>query len=274
MTNTAILSGSLYFKITRALTYFLLTIGLVGCTGEGLRIGVMQGPDTEFLQFVKTIVLKEHGVRIKIVKFSDHQLLNKALHEGGLDANIFQHQLYLQEALKDKKYNLTAIGKTFIYPMGVYSCKFTHLEDIQRHATIAIPSDPTNQSRALRLLEKSGLIKLDIDSGTLVTPKSVRYNPKELQFKIIEATQLSHALQEDVDLAVIPSNYAVAVGLYPKEHALFIENQASYNPYATLIVVREADKTRKALQQLASAYRDEEVLAYAHQMFKDGAIPT
>jgi D-methionine transport system substrate-binding protein len=264
-------SRRLHLKVRRFVTGLLLAASLTGCGPSDLRVGTISGPETELMHLVKTVALQDYGLRIKIVEFKDYRLLNTALNDGGLDVNIFQHQPYLTEELKSTKYRLISIGKTFIYPMGIYSYKFTHLGDIKKRSIVAIPHDPTNKARALRLLEKAGLIKLDIDAGFLVTPKAIRYNPKELQFKMLDAAQLTQVLQKDIDIAVINANYAILAELYANQHALFVEDKRAL--YANLIVVRESDRDREPLKQLVAAYQDEEVLAHAKAIFKDQAIP-
>jgi D-methionine transport system substrate-binding protein len=259
-----------YKKLIPILYCSVLCLMLAGCKAPGLKVGTVSGPETELMKKVKAVALQEYGLRVKIVEFSDYHLLNTALQEGGLNANMFQHQAYLEEELKYKGYRLVGIAKTFIYPMGIYSHTLTHLKDLKKGATVAIPNDPTNEGRALRLLEQAGLIKLDVDVGFLATPQAIRYNPKALKFKTLDAAQLIRTLSE-VDIAVINTTYSVLADLYPSRDALFTENAQS--PYVNLLVVREEDKDNDQLKKLASVFQDEEILMHAKLIFKSQAIP-
>jgi D-methionine transport system substrate-binding protein len=259
---------------------FVLSIGLIvlGAWHQmksepaaiDLRVGTVSGPETELMQLAKKIAKEKYNLNIQIIEFNDYHFLNRALHEGSLDANVFQHEPYLQEEKKHAHYELAILGKTFIYPMGLYSKKWKNLKTLPEGAVIAIPNDPTNEGRALLLLEKSGLIQLNATDGFLATPQSICHNPKNLKFKEIEAAQLIRALS-DVDLAAINTNYAVLADLYPTRSALFAEDKNS--AYANLIVVREKDRNNKKLNQLVEVFRDEQILILAKQLFKSQAIP-
>lgn len=235
-----------------------------------LRVGTISGPETQLVKLVQQIAWEKHQLRIKIVEFSDYHFPNKALHEGRLDANIFQHQAYLEQEKQHNPYRFSVIGKTFTYPMGVYSKRFKTIKQLKENAVVAIPNDPTNEGRALLLLEKAGCIQLDPNAGFLATPRSIRHNPKKLKFKEIEAAQLVRTLP-DVDIAVINTNYAVSAGLYPTRDALFAEDKDS--PYANLIVVNEKDKEHKNLHILVKLFEDDRVIHLAKVLFKSQAIP-
>lgn len=253
----------------RLLIASLVAFSLTGCSHK-LRVGTISGPETKVMKLVKTTALQDHKLSIKLVEFSDYHLLNTALNDGGIDVNVFQHRPFLEEELRQTEYNLVPIGKTFIYPMGIYSRKLKQLKNIQKHAIVGISNDPANSTRSLRLLEKTGLIKLDIDLGEFATLDSIRYNPKDLQFKLLSPAKLEAALRKELDIAVMPTNYAIRAGLYPDEQALFVEKPDP--AYANLIVVRGEDKDNKDLEKLVQTCQDEEVVAYANTVFKGYAI--
>lgn len=261
--------------IFTALLGCVLTIGLAGCnrldnTHRPLRVGVVSGPEADLLKVAKNLLEKQHGVLIKVIEFSDYHLINAALHDGSLDANMFQHQPYLEIELQHKHYPFFIMGKTFYYPSGIYASKLKNLAQLQPGALVAIANDPTNEGRALLLLEKAGLIKLNPAVGFLATPKAIQYNPKNLRFKELDAAQLTRALQ-DVDIAVINTNYAVLAKLYPSRDALFTEDK--YSPYANVVVVREKDKDKPQLKQLVAALHAAEVVEAANSLFQGEAIP-
>jgi D-methionine transport system substrate-binding protein len=195
---------------------------------------------------------------------------NTALNDGSIDANMFQHKPYLNEIVKTRHYNLVAIGKTFIYPMGIYSRKYISLQKVPVNAIVAIPNDPSNEARALLLLSKAGLIQLRSGANIRATTMDVTSNPKNLQIKVLDAAQLPRVLP-DVDLAVINTNYAIPANLTPTKDALFIEDASS--PYANIVVVRKKDKNDPRFKQLLSALHSKDVLLEAERLFKGQAIP-
>jgi D-methionine transport system substrate-binding protein len=234
-----------------------------------IKVGTISGPETELMSVAKTVAKKKYNLDIKIVEFTDYTMPNAALSDGSLDANIFQHKPYLDAAIKAKGYKLVAIGKTFVYPVGIYSTKVKRISNVPDNAIVAIPNDPSNEARALLLLSKAGLITLKPGAGTTATSIDVLGNPKHLQFKELDAAQLPRVLP-DVTLAVINTNYAVTAGLYPNKDAIFVEDKTS--PYVNLIVVRAADANNPKLKELVEAFQSPEVLAKAQELFKGQAV--
>jgi D-methionine transport system substrate-binding protein len=119
-----------------------------GDTSNQIKIGTIAGPDTELLEAAKNVAAKKYDLNLKIVQFTDYVLPNQALADGSIDANMFQHLPYLEETIAAKGYQLSPIGKTFIFPMGIYSKKIKHLNELKTNAIVAIPNDPSNEARA------------------------------------------------------------------------------------------------------------------------------
>ena len=233
-----------------------------------LVIGTIAGPETDVLMVAKKIAAEKYGLRIKIIEFTDYNLPNEALADGSLDANVYQHLPYLDAAVLAHHYPFKAIGKTFIYPMGIYSHKWTTLNALPSHALIAIPNDPSNERRALILLEKAGLITLTPQqTGTL---SDVISNPKHITFKELDAAQLPRVLN-DVDLALINTTYALPAGLNPLKDALYREGKDS--EYANLVVINEHTQKIKQLNDFLKALQTKEVQDAAKELFGDAAIP-
>lgn len=252
----------------------IFLFGLLGCSQpvnpSVVRVGTIAGPETKLVEAAKEVAQKKYGIDIEIIEFTDYAMPNTALNDGSIDANVFQHQPYLDAVIKNKNYALVAIGKTFIYPVGIYSKTIKHISDVKNGATIAIPNDPSNEARALLLLEKTGLITLKKDAGTNATRIDIISNPKNLDIKELDAAQLPRAM-DDVTLAIINSNYAVSAGLSPEKEAIFLENR--HSPYANLIVVRQNDEHNPKLNSLVAALHSEPVLKMAKELFNGGAIP-
>ena len=249
-----------------------LSILLFGCADKPnptlLVIGTMAGPETELVEVAQTIAQARYGLTIKIIEFSDYNLPNAALQDGTLDINIFQHLPYLQESIQAHHYAIEPIGKTFLYPMAIYSQKISSIKAIPTSAVVAIPNDPSNEARALLLLQNAGLIQLKhTHSATLY---DIKHNPHHYQFRELDAAQLPRVLA-DVDIAVINTNFAIPAGLNPKRDALFTEDKSS--PYANLIVVKQSSSKKEQIHELIEALHSQAVLDKAKNIFAGAAIP-
>ena len=235
-----------------------------------IKIGTIAGPETELVETAKEVAANQYDLNIEIVQFNDYAMPNEALADGSIDANVFQHKPYLDESIAARGYPLVVIGKTFIYPMAIYSDKVKNLSQLPDKAIIAIPNDPSNEARALLLLQDAKLITLKPNAGVNATVTDIASNPKQLQFKEIDAAQLTRVLN-DVDAAVINTNYAMLANLMPKRNGLFVEKSSS--PYANLIVVRSKDRNNEQLQNLVKALHSKPVEQRAKTLFKGQAIP-
>lgn len=269
----------LFVKCTpiKSLLITVLTCGfliLTGCEpkvrGESeILIGTIAGPETDLMMVAKNVAESKYHLSIKIITFEDYVIPNTALAEGDIDANLFQHQPYLDIVVSNKNYPITSIAKTFIYPMGIYSKKLTHIESLKPNAKIGIPNDPSNAARALRLLAKANLITVPDLNDIKLTPKSITKNPLNLKFVEMGAAQLPRSL-DDLDAAVINTNFALPAGLIPKKDALFLESKDS--PYANILVVRTQEKDAEKFKKLIHAIHDPLVVAKAQALFQDQAI--
>jgi D-methionine transport system substrate-binding protein len=242
-----------------------------------IKVGTISGPETQLMQVAQQVAQQKYGLKVSIVEFTDYNLPNQALADGSIDINMFQHQPYLTASINAHQYNIVPVAKTFIYPMGIYSQKITRLSALSKNAIVGIPNDPTNEARALLLLQKARLIQLAPHVSITATPQDIIKNSKKLQFKELDAAQLPRVLP-DVDIAVINSNYALAAGLNPKKHgkkvssqdAIYLEGKDSN--YANLFVVRTADKDNPKVKQLINAFQSPEVLVAAQGIFNGDAI--
>lgn len=232
---------------------------------EKIVVGATPVPHSEILEQIKPLLL-EKGYELEIKEFTDYVMPNLALEDGDLDANFFQHIPYLIEFNNNKKTDLVDTVKVHIEPMGVYSKTLKSLADIPEGASIAVPNDPTNESRALEVLANAGLITLkDVD---LKTKLDIAENPKNLKIKEIDAPQLPRVL-DDVDAAVINTNYALPAGLNPVKDALAMESKDS--PYANIIVVKRGKENDPKTKALNEAITSEEVRAFIKNKYQ-GAI--
>ena len=254
----------------RHLLVLALSFALLACgkpDPNTLIVGTIAGPETELVDVAQKVAQERYGLTIKIIEFSDYNLPNEALMDGTLDANVYQHLPYLNAASAAHGYHFDVIGKTFVYPTGLYSAKIKTLRALPKNALIALPNDPSNEARALLLLQKAGLITLKKSKST--TLSRIARNPKKLRFKELDAAQLPRILA-DVDAAVINTSFAIPAGLKPSRDALFLENKDS--PYTNLIVVRRDNGKQAQLDLLVKALNSKEVKEKAQALFGDAAI--
>lgn len=233
-----------------------------------IKVGATPVPHAEILEFVKPLLAKE-GYTLEIKEFNDYVLPNTALQDGEIDANFFQHVPYLQKMNQEKKLSLDYTVKVHLEPMGVYSSKIKDLKDLKDKAVIAIPNDPTNGARALRVLESAGLIKLK--AGELVSKLDITENPKKIDIKELDAPQLPRTLT-DVDAAVINTNFAVEAKLNPLKDALAIESKDS--PYANVLAVRAADKEKASIKALSKVLTSPEVKQFIEEKYNGNILPS
>lgn len=263
-----------------------LAIGLVGCgasksddnTGSAsedktITIGVSPVPHKEIVEQIVPD-LEAEGYTVKILEFTDYVTPNTSLAEGDLDANYFQHIAFLNQTNESKGLDLTYTAAIHLEPLAAYSKTLTDLKDIKDGATVAIPNDPSNEARALKLLEKAGLIKLK--DGELVTPKDITENTKKLKFEELEAAQLPRVLDE-VDIAIINGNYALEAGLNPSKEALAIEDadaEAAQN-YRNILAVKKGTENSEKIKALTKALTSDKVKNFIEEKYSDGTvIPT
>ncbi|MFC4275897.1 MetQ/NlpA family ABC transporter substrate-binding protein [Achromobacter aloeverae] len=236
---------------------------------DKLVIAATQVPHAEILEFVKPTLARE-GVDLDIKVFSDYVQPNLQTADKQVDANFFQHKPYLDTFNKDRGTHLVPVAAVHVEPFGAYSRKIKKVADLKDGATVAIPNDPSNSGRALLLLARQGLITLKDPSNIQATSLDVATNPKHLKFRELEAAMLPRSL-DDVDLALINTNYALEAGLVPTRDALFIEGADS--PYANLIVAREDNKGSPALAKLVQALHTHEVKKFILEKYKGAVVP-
>ncbi|CCG41869.1 MetQ/NlpA family ABC transporter substrate-binding protein [Magnetospirillum molischianum] len=260
--------------MTRLRTFLGAALILAGSgfaqAAEPLKIGVSTGPYTEILEFAAKVHKEKTGADIKVVEFSDYTQPNAALAQGDIDFNNFQHKPYLDNQIKTRGYDLVAVERSIVVPLGIYSKKVTELADLKEGASVAIPNDPANGARALLLLQQAGQIKLDPKSGIGATPIDIVENPKKLKVKEIDAAQLPRSL-DDVDAAAVPLNYAVAAGINPKS-ALFREGLDTN--WGLWFVTQTKRKDDPAIRSFIASYRSPEVKAFIEKRFDGSIIPT
>ncbi|MGN1097779.1 MAG: MetQ/NlpA family ABC transporter substrate-binding protein, partial [Clostridia bacterium] len=199
---------------------------------------------------------------------------NTSLADGGLDANYFQHQPYLTEFNEKNGTDIVSIASVHYEPFAIYPGKTASLEELADGAVVSVPNDPSNEARALNLLEAAGLITLKEGVGLEATVNDIVDNPKNLKIMEIEAAQLPRALP-DVDIAVINGNYAIDAGLSVANDAIFVEDKTSEAAqlYANILAVRAEDADNEALLKVAEVLTSDAARKFIEETYDGGVIP-
>ena len=264
-----------------------LTLSLAACSGNNssstadnsssdasstmIRVGASPSPHAEILEFAKD-QLAAKGYELEIVEFTDYVMPNVALYEGDLDANFFQHTPYLDNYNEQNGTDLVSACKVHFEPMGLYSETLTSVSDVEEGSKVGVPNDPTNEARALNLLEAQGLIKLREGAGLNATPLDIEENPLNLEFVELEAAQLPRNLSEFA-IAAINGNYAIEAGILDKVIVNEAADSESAQEYANILAVRngelETDKTKALVEALTS----DETREFINTQYEDQFIP-
>lgn len=235
-----------------------------------LVIGTSAGPYADQVKLGIKPVLEKQGYKVKVVEFNDYIQPNFALAEGSLDANAFQHIIYLTKFSTENKLPLSELIKVPTAPIAIYSKKHTSLNQVKEGTTVALPNDPTNQARALVLLDQLGWIKLRANFDPIrASEKDIADNIKKIKLIPLEAAQLPRSLQ-DTDYSFVNGNFALASGL--KLSDALAREKISAN-YQNLVAIRTADKGKTWVKDLEAAYRSREFLEATNKHFAGFSKP-
>lgn len=221
-------------------------------------------------KLVKKLAAKQN-IDIKIVKFNDYVQPNIALNNGDLNLNAFQTIIYFDAFKKQHHENLSAIGTTAIWPMGIYSDKVKSVKDIKNGDQIIVPNDATNLGRALALLQKAGLIKLSSSFNGTQGLNAITKNPKHLKITPVNAGQTPRGLK-DATAAIINCDMAIDAGLNPTKDPIFRED-ASNKAYINIIAAQTKDKNNPAYQKIVKIYHSKKVTNFIKKQYKGAAVP-
>ena len=261
-------------KFIAPLLVGVLAFAIAGCgtntnqssqTPKEIKIGATAGPHAQVAEAVAKEA-KKQGIDLKVVEFSDYVTPDKALADGDIQLNAYQHVPFMENFNKQNGSKLVAIGKTILMPMGLYSNSVHSAADVPEGAIVAIPNDPTNGGRGLALLAKAGLITLKDGVGFKATVADITSNPKNLQIQELEAAQLPRSL-DDVVVAAIPMNYVQSAGLNVEKQGFFLEPKDE--PLAVMILaVRDQDKDNETYKKIADIYKSDAIKQFINDTFK------
>ncbi|WP_329009729.1 MetQ/NlpA family ABC transporter substrate-binding protein [Streptomyces sp. NBC_01601] len=273
MRNTAKLT-------TAVLAAGALALGLSACgSGNGsadadgpLIVAASPTPHAEILDFVSKNLAKKAGLDLQVKEFTDYITPNTATENGSVGANYFQNQPYLDDFNKKRGTHIVPVVTVHLEPLGLYSHKVKKVDDLKSGATVAVPNDAVNEARALKLLAANKLITLKDGVGSEATPADIAKNPKNLQFKEVEAAQTPRSL-DDVDAAVVNGNYAISSGLKPAKDAIALES-AKNSPYGNFLAVKKGDENDPRVKKLAKLLTSPEVKKFIEDKYQGSVIPS
>jgi D-methionine transport system substrate-binding protein len=269
-------------KILGFATTVLLTAALAACgtgsnssssdsttasSGENTKlvVGASVTPHAEILEQAKPL-LAEEGIDLEIQTFDDYILPNKALENGDIDANYFQHIPYLNKQIADNGYDFVNAGAIHIEPMGLYSQRIDDIADLADGATVITSNSESDWGRILTILQDADLITLKdgVDTET-ATFDDIAENPKNLEFKHdIDPSLLATAYQNDeADLVAINANFAFGIDLTPVDDSVLLE--ADNSPYVNVIAVRKGDENTDKIKKLVEVLHSDEIKDFVDQ---------
>ena len=219
--------------------------------------------------------LAEEGIKVELVSFADYTIPNQALNDGEIDLNAFQHYAYFNDEISNKGYDLVSIGDTYISAMNIYSTNISNVKEVKKGDKVAIPNDPSNGGRALKVLEAAGLIKVRPEAGDSPSVADIVDNPLSLEIVEVDAGSI-YSLLPDVACAVINGNYAIDFGLNPGSDYIFKDDPAIYSTksFVNLIAARTADKDNELYKKVVDTYQSAIVEEVYKNNFKGSYLPT
>ena len=239
-----------------------------------IKVGFAGDSDYQIWNPIVSNLAKE-GITVELVTFADYTIPNQALNDGEIDLNAFQHYAYFNDEVSNKGYKLTAIANTYISAMNIYSKKIKSVSEVKKGDKVAIPNDPSNEGRALKVLEAAGLIKVKPEAGDTPSVSDIIENPLGLNILAVEIGSVPSYLPE-VACAVINAHVAIDFGLNPGSDYIFQDNPSIYsgNAFVNLIASRTEDKDKEIYKKIIKAYQSEAVEEIYANNFKGSYLPT
>ena len=270
-----------FLKILIILTIALLGVfAIISCEKSSnkesnvVRVGFYTDSEYQIWNPVVSNLAKE-GITIELVSFANTRMPNQALNNGDIDLNAFQHHAYLNDEVSNLGYDIVAIADTYISAMNIYSKNISNVSELKKGDKVAIPNDPSNEGRALKVLEAAGLIKVKPEVGDLPSISDIIENPLGLNILAVEIGSVPSYLPE-VACAVINAHVAIDFGLNPGSDYIFQDNPSIYsgNAFVNLIAARTEDKDKEIYKKIIKAYQSEAVEEIYANNFKGSYLPT
>ena len=252
---------------------------LVGCgstkaaDSKVITIAASPTPHSEILEEAKPL-LAAKGYDLQITVFEDYVIPNEVVESGEFTANYIQHLPYLNSFNEEKGTHIASVGEIHYEPFGIYPGTKSSLDDIAEGDVIAVPNDTTNEARALLLLQDNGIIKLTDDAGLTATVNDIVENPFNVEFKELEAAQVSRVVSE-VAYVVLNGNYALEAGYVVSKDALAYEKSDSEaaKTYVNIIAVKEGNEDNEGVKELVEILKSDEIKKFINDKYEGAVIP-
>lgn len=251
----------------------LTACGKEAAGGKGtIKVAASITPHAEILEQAKPI-LAEEGWTLEIVTFDDYIQPNMVVDSGEMDANYFQHIPYLDNFNEERGTQLMNAGGIHFEPLGIYSATGAQLQNVENGAVIAVPNDPTNEARALMLLEANGIITLKEGAGLNATVKDIAENPYQVSIQELEAAQVAR-VKDEVSFLVLNGNYALTAEFAVADAlaAEAIDSEAA-RTYVNVIAVKEGNESSEGIQALVAALKSETIQKYIQDTYEGAVVP-
>ncbi|SJZ75531.1 MetQ/NlpA family ABC transporter substrate-binding protein [Anaerorhabdus furcosa] len=278
-------------KLLKTCLAGLLVLGLAACTSKPapeatptstepttgettkLKVSATLDPHAKILEFAKPI-LAEKGIDLEITVLDDYYIFNKALNDGEVDANYFQHVPFFEGEVEANGYKIVNAAGIHIEPFGFYSKTVKSVDDIKDGATVIISNSVADHGRILSILAKAGVITLaDGVDAQNATTKDIKENPKNLVFQEVKPELLTTVFEQgEGDLVAINGNYAIQAGLNPTTDAVILEQADATNPYVNIVAVQEGKENDPAIKTLIEVLKSDEVKQFILDTYSDGSV--
>lgn len=259
-------------------------VGLAACGRDGatdgaatdgatLTVAASPEPHAKILTEFAAPRLAEQGITLEVTEFTDYVQPNEVVYNGELDANYFQHTNYLNDYNEKNGEDLVSVATIHYEPFGIYAGRSDDLASISDGALVAVPNDPTNEARALLLLQQAGLITLKDPDDLSATPNDIADNPHGIVCREIEAAATPRAL-EDVDFAAINGNYALEAGLHASD-ALVLEEASgiAFEEYANVLATRPELEDDPRIAALVELLTSDDFDSYLEENYGQDVLP-
>ena len=248
----------------------LLRAGGARAAGKPVRVGIMSGEDEDVWRVVAANAA-QHGVAVAVTPFNDYNEPDEALSDHELDANAFQHKPFLDAQIAARGYRIVPIGYTYVSPIGLYSRRHPSVAALPQGATIGVPNDPSNEGRALLLLQSLGLLKLAAGVGLLPTALDIAGNPHDLRIRELDAGIVGRSIG-DLDAAVVNTDWAIKSGIKVPGERIAREAVAG-SPYRNLIAVNSGDASQPWARVLVASYQQPDVADEINRVYRGAILP-
>lgn len=264
-------------KIISLLSVLVVLVSLVGCSndsGKVLKVSATLDPHSRILEEAKVILKDEYDINLKITVLDDYYVFNKALDNGEVDANYFQHLPFFNQEVSEHGYDIVNAAGIHLEPFGFYSKSITNISELKDGAEIIISNSPSDYGRILSILANASLITIkegvDITSAT---QSDIIDNPKNLVFTEINPELLASAYRNNEgDLVAINGNYAIQEGLNPVKDAIILEEATDENPYVNIVAVKKGNENDERIQKLIEVLQSDKIKTFIEETYEGSVI--